>query len=166
MAAGAFVGIDVGGRKKGVHAAALGGEQVTAGPEQLADDDAVVEFVRSVSPTVAAVDSPRTCAPGGERSRAGERDLARNVCGIRWKPEQSTLDGNAYYEWIINGLDLYAAVGRLPALARPTTVIEVFPTASWTVWAGRRGQTTRARWTRTHRLDGAPYVQGGPIRRR
>jgi predicted nuclease with RNAse H fold len=142
-----YAGIDVGGRRKGFHAAALVGTEVVAGPQQLASVEAVLHWLDTLRPSIVALDSPMTCAPPGENSRACERALMKEICGIRWTPNETRLDGNPYYEWILCGHELYAALDR----ERTRTgweVIEVFPTASWTVWAGPRGGTGRARWTR------------------
>jgi predicted nuclease with RNAse H fold len=154
------VGIDIGGYKKGFHACALRGAKIVAGPERLADVAAAVEWVVALEPTTVALDSPRTCAPAGESSRRDERELARAVCGIRWTPERAKLDGNPYYEWSLHGLDLYAAL-EAAGLA-PARLIEVFPTAAWTVWAGRRGHIPRARWSAAA-LAGLPLA-GVPSR--
>jgi predicted nuclease with RNAse H fold len=142
-----YAGIDVGGRRKGFHAAAVVATEVVAGPQRLANVEAVLQWLDALRPSVVALDSPMTCAPPGESSRAGERALMKEVCGIRWTPDETKLEGNPYYEWIVCGRELYEALGR----ERPRTgweVIEVFPTASWTVWAGPRGSLRRARWTR------------------
>jgi predicted nuclease with RNAse H fold len=48
-----------------------------------------------------------------------------------------------YYAWILEGLALFGALA-----ARGVEVIEVFPTASWTRWYGKRGTRTRTAWTR------------------
>lgn len=70
------------------------------------------------------------------------------MCGIRYSPNEESLRANkAYYGWILNGLRLYEALGRLPGLAA-ATVIECFPTASWSRLGGPRGEWTRARWSR------------------
>jgi predicted nuclease with RNAse H fold len=50
---------------------------------------------------------------------------------------------SAYYAWIIEGLTLFDAL-----VAHGVEVIEVFPTASWTRWHGKRGSRTRSAWTR------------------
>ena len=50
---------------------------------------------------------------------------------------------SAYYAWIIEGLALFDAL-VMPGVA----VIEVFPTASWTRWHGKRGSRSRSAWTR------------------
>jgi predicted nuclease with RNAse H fold len=45
--------------------------------------------------------------------------------------------------WILEGGSLFDALA-----AHDVEVIEVFPTASWTRWFGKRGTQTRAAWTR------------------
>ena len=63
--------------------------------------------------------------------------------GIRWTPEQAALRG-PYYEWIVHGLELYAALEKeVPA----ADLIEVFPTAAWTRWIGPRDGRRRAAWS-------------------
>jgi predicted nuclease with RNAse H fold len=104
-----------------------------------------VEWVVAFDPAVVALDSPKTCAPEGESSRADERELARAVCGIRWTPERSRLAGNPYYGWVEHGLELYEALAE--AGVDRDRQIEVFPTAAWTVWAGRRAGRRRSEWS-------------------
>ncbi|MBS1845357.1 MAG: GNAT family N-acetyltransferase [Actinobacteria bacterium] len=139
------VGIDVGGRRKGFHGCALRGDDVVAGPLRLPDVASATEWVTALGPAVVALDSPKTCAPEGESSRAGERDLARAICGIRWTPERSRLAGNPYYEWVEHGLELYDAL--FAAGIDRDGLIEVFPTAAWTVWAGLRAGRPRSEWS-------------------
>jgi hypothetical protein len=69
--------------------------------------------------------------------------LARSICGIRWTPDAKHVCSSAYYAWMLEGLALFHALA-----AHDVEVIEVFPTASWTRWHGRRGHRTRAVWTR------------------
>jgi ribosomal protein S18 acetylase RimI-like enzyme/predicted nuclease with RNAse H fold len=139
------VGIDVGGRRKGFHGCAIRGGEIVAGPERLPDVASAVAWVVARQPAVVALDSPRSCAPPGESSRADERALARAVCGIRWTPERSRLAGNPYYEWVEHGLELYAALAR--AGIDPARLVEVFPTAAWTIWAGPREGRRRGEWS-------------------
>jgi predicted nuclease with RNAse H fold len=136
-----WAGVDVGGRRKGFHVAVVDAGGLVFGPEQAGRPTDVVQLVRSAE--LVAVDSPRSPAPDGERSRSCERDVAQVVCGIRYTPERALLDGNAYYEWILHGLELYAALE-----AAGIAAIECFPTAAFTRWAGPRGRRTRAAWTR------------------
>ena len=92
---------------------------------------------------VIAIDSPCCCAPDGQAARDGELQLARAICGIRWTPDAERVQASAYYAWILEGLALFDALA-----AHGVAAIEVFPTASWTRWHGRRGPRTRAAWTR------------------
>jgi len=96
-----------------------------------------------VSPLVVGIDSPRSCASPGDTSRECERAVAKQVCGIRWTPDASAVETSNYYGWIVEGLRLYGALESARA-----EVIEVFPTASWTRWLGRRGSESRSAWTR------------------
>jgi hypothetical protein len=64
------------------------------------------------------------------------------VCGIRWTPDERAVAASDYYQWIVCGMELYAALADGPA-----RLIEVFPTASWTRWRGKRGSRSRAAWT-------------------
>jgi hypothetical protein len=166
------VGIDVGGRRKGFHGCALRGAEIVAGPERLPDMASAVEWAAALAPTTVALDSPKACAPPGESSRADERALARAVCGIRWTPERSRLAGNPYYEWVDHGLELYAALAA--AGIDPDALIEVFPTAAWTIWVGPRGRRPRSEWSadalvaRLHsegrsRAFGEIIVPAGPL---
>lgn len=153
-----YVGVDVGGSRKGFHVVALDDDGIVEGPERRADARSVLGWVERLRPMIVAIDSPSTCAPPGESSRPGERRLATAICGIRWTPERARLERSDYYEWIRCGLALYEALERHPS---PTwQVIEVFPTASWTVWLGPRGKRSRARWTSAgldrSNIDGLP----------
>jgi predicted nuclease with RNAse H fold len=104
-----------------------------------------VAWVAPQGPALVGLDSPKTCAAPGERSRADEREFAgAGICNIRWTPPQSELAGNPYYEWIEHGLELYAALARALPEAE---LIEVFPTASWTVWSGPRTGRDRTAWS-------------------
>jgi predicted nuclease with RNAse H fold len=103
----------------------------------------VVDLVMAYRPAVVAIDSPRYCAPEGHTARESERKLAKTICGIRWTPDRQQLHASPYYAWVLEGLALFDALSGCGA-----EVIEVFPTASWTCWYGKRGPRTRADWTR------------------
>lgn len=137
-----WVGIDVGGRRKGFHVASIDGDrQVTLARAPTAE--ACRPLLRGAS--VVAIDSPRRWAEAGESSRADEREFAgAGVCGIRFTPSEAVARAHpgTYYEWIECGLELWHLID-----AEDVEAIECFPTASWTAWIGpRRG--TRAAWTR------------------
>jgi predicted nuclease with RNAse H fold len=154
-----YAGVDVGGRRKGFHGAVIERDRVVAGPVVLRTVEEAVTWLTAHRPVVVALDSPRTCAPPGSRSREGERLLNHEVCGIRWTPEESRLADNPYFEWIVHGRELYEVLDRT-ASRTGWEVIEVFPTASWTIWAGKRGTRRRAAWTRgaleDRQLEGLP----------
>jgi predicted nuclease with RNAse H fold len=136
-----WAGIDVGGRRKGFHTALVDEGGLAAGPMRLTTAGDVLEWLLPHGPTVVAVDSPRRAAPDGQRSRACERQLARGICSLRFTPDRGRLHGNRYYEWIVNGFELYDVLDD-----GPWEVVECFPTASWTRWAGTR-TGTRAAWS-------------------
>jgi predicted nuclease with RNAse H fold len=142
-----WAGIDVGGERKGFHVAVLQGWSVEL--LQLHSPEEVARWLRKRRPHVIAIDSPRRAAPDGMCSRDCERALARSVCGIRWTPDERRLRDNPYYEWIRNGFRLYRA------LDDEADVVEVFPTAAWTRWAGPRHKDSRAAWSR-RALAGLP----------
>jgi predicted nuclease with RNAse H fold len=138
-----WLGIDVGGKRKGFDVALVDDQRLLDLRDHLKHEE-VVGLVETHQPTVVAIDSPRCCAPDGESTRAGERELAKKICGIRWTPDESRVHGgNPYYAWIVHGLELYSALEGCGA-----EVIEVFPTASWTRWYDRRGSRRRAAWSR------------------
>jgi predicted nuclease with RNAse H fold len=138
-----WVGVDVGGKRKGFDAAVIDDRQLLELRGGLTCEH-VADLVAAHSPAVVAVDSPRYCAPEGQTCRDDERQLAASVCGIRWTPDSDHVRASPYYAWILEGLALFDALSRGDA----ETVIEVFPTASWTRWLGKRGSRSRAAWTR------------------
>jgi predicted nuclease with RNAse H fold len=151
-----WMGVDVGGRRKAFDVALVDDRRLI-GWRRRQSVERVVEWAESAEPTVVAIDSPRSPAPPGHTHRSEERDLRDAVCGIRWTPADDRLDGNTYYEWIVEGLRLYNALA-----GRPVEVIECFPTASWTRWHGVRGDNPRSAWTRA--ALAARELQGVPSR--
>ena len=137
-----WLGVDVGGRRKGFDLAVVDAHALLALRGGLARD-AVIGLIERERPSVVAIDGPRACAPPGRRARDSERTLAKAICGIRWTPDASRVRANDYYAWVREGLALFDAL-----LARGFAVIEVFPSASWTRWQGRRGAQSRSAWTR------------------
>ena len=149
-----WAGVDVGGKRKGFDVAVIDDRQIVALQGGLTCGQ-VVGLLLESRPAVIAIDSPCCCAPDGHNARDGERQLARSICGIRWTPDARRVHASAYYAWILEGLALFDALA-----AHGVAAIEVFPTASWTRWHGRRGPRTRAAWTRQGLaalgLDGVP----------
>lgn len=149
-----WMGIDVGGRRKAFDGALVEEDRLIGLRRRQSVDD-VVAWVMEAKPAVVAIDSPRSGAAPGRTHRPEEKKLRNAVCGIRWTPASEFLDGNPYYEWIVEGLRLYGALEPHPA-----EVIECFPTASWTRWYGARGGQRRSVWTRAAlaalELEGVP----------
>ena len=137
-----WLGVDVGGRRKGFDAALIGDDRLLELAGRLTRDE-VVALVDAAEPEVVGIDSPRCCAPAGRTARDSERLLARSICGIRWTPDGARVSVGDYYAWVREGLALYEALAR-----HDVDVIEVFPTASWTRWHGKRGNRSRSAWTR------------------
>jgi predicted nuclease with RNAse H fold len=137
-----WTGVDVGGKRKGFDVAVIDGRRVLALHSHLTCSQ-VVDIVTADRPAVVAIDSPRSCAPESHTARDGELQLAKSICGIRWTPDARGVHASSYYAWVLEGLALFEALAAVGVEA-----IEVFPTASWTRWHGRRGSRTRAAWTR------------------
>jgi predicted nuclease with RNAse H fold len=133
-----WLGVDVGGPGKGFDVALIDERRLLRLERRQSRDD-VVAIVQAERPAVVAIDSPRSCACAGASTRDCELALNRAVCGIRWTPDESHVRVNPHYRWIVEGLTLYAALDG-------SMTIEVFPTASWTRWIGRRA-CSRAAWT-------------------
>jgi hypothetical protein len=74
---------------------------------------------------VGRVRVPHGASPKAQTTRAGERQLAKSICGIRWTPDERQVHASAYYAWIVEGLLLLDALAQ-----HDVEVIEVFPTAS------------------------------------
>lgn len=136
------MGVDVGGKRKAFDAALIEDQRLIGWRQRQSVGD-VVAWAAATTPRVIAIDSPRSCAPPGWTHRPAEKELREAICGIRWTPPSGKLEDNPYYEWIVEGMRLYEALGQQPA-----RVIECFPTASWTRWHGARNGRRRSVWTR------------------
>lgn len=139
------MGVDVGGRRKGFDVALADGRSLVGLHSRLSCRQ-VVELALEAAPAAIGIDSPAACAATGEKSRPGERELARQVCPIFFTPDESQVrSGNPFYGWVVEGLALYEA---LHAALPETPRTEVFPSAAWTVWAGPRNGRPKALWSR------------------
>lgn len=139
------VGVDVGGARKGFDVAVVE-EQSLVSLEARCSRDRVVQIVADAGPAAVGIDSPSDCAPRGEKSREGERELARAICPIFFTPDEAAVrSGNPFYGWVVEGLELYASLARVQP---KTECVEVFPSAAWTVWAGPRAGRGKAQWSR------------------
>lgn len=134
--------MDVGGKQKGFDAAVIDDSRILALGSRLKCQQ-VVDLVMTHQPVMVAIDSPRCWAPDGQTTRDGELQLAKSICRIRWTPDEKHGRMSPYYAWILEGRTLFDALSECGA-----EVIEVFPTASWTRWFGKRGPRTRSAWSR------------------
>jgi predicted nuclease with RNAse H fold len=133
------VGIDVGGKKKGFHAVALGdgrfhGQFCAAGPTASARTAA---WCRSIGARIVAIDAPcrwRT----GDTARRSERELMRAGISCFSTPdeEEAKTHPTDYYGWMVAGMSLYAElrgthplVTRFPPESRERFAFETFPHA-------------------------------------
>jgi predicted nuclease with RNAse H fold len=164
LAARRWAGVDVGAKRKGFHVAFVDDRRLVAPVRSAPTVSAVVEELTTARPAVVAIDGPSSAAPDKARSRDCEKQLATSrICGIRYTPDRATVYSDhptGYYDWIKHGLELYAA---LRSGGMNWHVIEVFPTASFSRWVGRRpAGTSRARWTRRALEDlGLEHVPAG-----
>ena len=110
--------------------------RVIARTQRHTECEAVAELVEKERPTVVAIDSPQCCAPMGRSARDGERQVAKSIRGTRWTPDERHVYASAYHAWIVEGLTFFHALATCDV-----EVIEVFPTASWTRWHGKRVQS-------------------------
>jgi hypothetical protein len=144
---GPWAGVDVGGRNKGFHLAVIEGARVTE-LEQYPDARTLASHLIDLRPQAVGIDSPSDFAPLGEKSRPQEREFAKKkICGIRYTPDRATCESHPgnYYEWVFNGMELWDALRAHPHFQG--RLFEVFPTASWTIWHGPRGNRKREDWS-------------------
>lgn len=157
-----WVGIDVGGKRKGFDVAVVMNQSARyVGSFRSSDVVELAKKVVELRPEVIAIDSPQGWAADGNLSRTCEREFASmGICGIRYTPDFGKGKVGSYCEWIRNGLRLWEALAT--QLSR-RCLIEVFPTASWTCWAGQRAPATRASWStqalKSYDLDGELGLQ-------
>ena len=129
-----FAGGDVGGPRKGFHAAIVDDRALIAGPTNLPDAASTVGWLIAHGPVLIAVDAPIALGP-----RDCERTLSREVCHLYYTP---AMPAGPFYAWMRNGFGLYAALREAGLDA-----IECFPTATWTILGEARGNRSRRVWT-------------------
>lgn len=143
--------MDVGGARKGFHLAMLRGSELHLEGDDLLSPRDVLKTIDSMgikSSQIGAIgiDSPQNWAPGQEKSRPCEREYRRlGLSGIYFTPNERHAKGNAFYDWVRNGLGLYGLLEKEGI----KKAIEVFPTGSWSRWCGsRKKNVSRAAWTK------------------
>ncbi len=140
-----WAGVDVGGESKGFDVAVISSQKELIELQQVRSSGEVVQLVsRFGRPNVVGIDGPESPAEDGAALRNCELKVRHGVCGIRWTPDAARIEANpGYYGWIRNGFRVWRALR-----AEGITAVEVFPTASWTIWLGPRRGRSRASWSR------------------
>lgn len=144
MSKRSYLGIDVGGKRKGFNVVVLEGTsrpKIVRAERRLAVKD-VVDLVEETKPRLIAMDCPVDYAAPGSGRRESEKDFYdKGICGIRWTPDLKTMQNRSdnYYGWILHGKELLDKLNR-------EDVIEVFPTAALTQWSAPR-VGSRAKWS-------------------
>lgn len=138
-----FVGVDVGGSKKGFHAVALSdGTFADTEKGSLAE---IVAWIARTNPAVVAIDAPCKWSKegGGRSSRRAERDLKLFETKISCfsTPTLKAAGARDFYKWVVNGQALYASLARTHPLfvgehVNTTMCIETFPQAIACALAG------------------------------
>lgn len=125
MSVGFAIGIDVGGAKKGFHAAIteLETNAVVGLIHALTPEDLCYQWMsRGFEPTVVAIDCPRLARLSGTSTRLAERQLHRLGIRVQW-----TRRTHEPPEWMLNGEKLWAYLStRYPGV----TLIECFPSVA------------------------------------
>ena len=106
-----FVGIDVGGKRKGFHGVALDGSRYRT-HATLGNSIEVVNWVTAMNPDIVAIDAPSGWSKSNGRSRASERDLHREGVHCFFTPSNAMRKASKSkswnYEWIANAHEVYA----------------------------------------------------------
>jgi len=159
----AFVGIDVGGSRKGFHAVALEAARYHARIESLSAEE-ICAWCRAQDACIVAVDAPCRWRLNG-RMRECERMLAAQRLSCYATPSREDAQKSAFYQWMLNGAALYALLETDFPLFDGTRrtgrfCIETFPHAVACSLAGKivsakKKKPVRSELLRTAGLDPA-----------
>jgi predicted nuclease with RNAse H fold len=147
------IGIDVGGPKKGFHAVVLCDSQIVA-RTRTNDPVALARWCVEQKADVVAVDAP--CRWRGPKlARSAERELAAEGIACYYAPTEKRAREHAFYQWMLPGADLYAALSPHFTLytgspSKGPVVMETFPQA---VACALAGQIVSAKEKRTVRQN-------------
>ncbi len=136
-------GIDVGGKKKGFHVVVLRGPTIL-GVKVTSDPREVVRWCSELGVTIVAVDAPCGWTRGVERkSREAEAMLAQLGYSAHATPTRERALQSSFYEWMLNGEQLYQALGADYPLFRgeyptPRFCFETYPYLATCGYAGKR----------------------------
>lgn len=138
------IGIDVGGPRKGFHAALVRGTEILARRREH-DPAALAAWCAAQRAAVVAVDAPcRWRRPAPAPARTAERALAAAGIACYYAPTEERARSHPFYSWMLPGAALFAALrdsgfplhlDAADATARPVS-IETFPQAVACALAG------------------------------
>jgi predicted nuclease with RNAse H fold len=135
------LGIDVGLRSH--DAVLLDDRALVDAPVRFSEPGRLDELIDAWRPDVVAIDSPPSFAPNGT-SRAAERLLHRRGIRIFPCPCAERAEGNAFFDWMRAGFDLFATAAKagfgigLDASAVHGRAVEVYPHGSAVILRGAR----------------------------
>jgi predicted nuclease with RNAse H fold len=135
------IGIDVGGPRKGFHAALVRGTEILARHRER-DPAALAAWCAAQHAPVVAVDAPcRWRRPAPAPARTAERALSAAGIACYYSPTEERARSHPFYSWMLPGADLFTALQAhhplllTDATARPVS-IETFPQAVACALAG------------------------------
>ena len=135
-----FVGVDVGGARKGFHAVAMHGREITAHMHTLIGEE-VADWCSEHEAIGIGIDAPCRWSQTGH-ARAAERELARLGIFAFATPSRALAESKTFHSWMLNGAQLYQLVERSYPLfdghePRTRFCVETFPQAVACALAGR-----------------------------
>lgn len=160
-----FVGIDVGGARKGFHAVALRRGVLESCPKT--DLASILAWVRELRPAAIAIDAPCHWArEGGSRSCERSLRIGDERISCFSTPTAERAAGRSFYDWVRNGLRLYAALAPDYPLhgggpVRTPRMCETFPQAVACHLAGRKVSARHKSPVRRRILHEAGYDPSG-----
>ncbi len=141
MTAPLVIGIDVGAAKKGFHALALRGSELSA-PFHAKAATELARWCIDQQPAVIAIDAPCHWREAHGPARLAERALAQDRISCFSTPTEEKARGHSFYTWMHAGHALYSALAdHYPIYTsdarRSHVAIETFPQAVACALAGR-----------------------------
>jgi len=135
-----YVGVDVGGTRKGFHAIALQERAIMARLHTLAASE-MGDWCNELGVLGIAIDAPCRWSRTG-RARLAEREMAKEKIFAFATPSRAEAETKQFYRWMLNGASLYSCIesnyklfdGHKP---RKRFCVETFPQAVACALAGR-----------------------------
>ena len=117
-----FIGIDVGGLKKGFHCVCLKSNEIISFKHDYEPEN-ICRWIHNFNPLIIAIDAPCGWSKSG-LSREAERDLSINGKKISCfsTPTREKAKESFFYKWVFNGERLYKALSQINL-----SVIETYP---------------------------------------